>query len=228
MTPCLFNNSFEITYSPGANNQSFSSHLFYEDIIQISRCSLLKPECFITSDELLKTQNIMERLWALPDKADRPKIHMNELMCGGKDCNLVPNKDVREVIVGLSYACNMNCFHCLYEGHHFDTSLQKELYFHTLNAIKGNELNKITLTNKGEPFFYLSETMNYLRNFTKKDASCVSCITNGNCFGPSQIEELAKISDSNGFSFNISFSVDAISEKTYNLVRTGGDFNKVI
>lgn len=227
MPVCHYKNTFEITYNSSEHNLSSNSH-FYENIIQISRCPLLKPEWCVNSDEFLKVENLMEKLWTLPDTRLKELNYLNHPLCDGKDCKLGPNKDVREVIVGLSYACNLNCHHCLYEGRHFDTSLQKQIYFYTLNSIKGNKLDKITLTNKGEPFFYLSETMNYLRNFSKNDASCVSCITNGNCFGKSQIEELLKISNNNGFMFNFVFSIDAITKNVYERVRCGGDFDKVL
>lgn len=228
MATCLFNNSFEITYSYGGHDPSLTKHLYYEDVIQVSRCCLLKPEWFIPSADLKQADDVMQLLWNLPDKKNAEVVHLNHPMCAGQDCTLEPNNAVRELIVGLSYACNLNCYHCWYAGNHFDTAFQKELYFHVLNHIKGHKLDKLTLTNKGEPFFYLAETMEYLRGFSERDAACVSCITNGNCISTSQIEELATLSQDNGYSFNFTFSIDAISKAVYDRVRFGGDFDKVL
>lgn len=77
-------------------------------------------------------------------------------------CLLEPNTGIKDIIVGLSFACNLNCYNCWYTGQHFDIQNKKALYFHVLSNLKGNKLKSITLTNKGEPFFYLEETLKYL------------------------------------------------------------------
>lgn len=177
---CDFNKSFEITYSYGGHDPSLTEHAYYEDVIQISRCCILPAQWFIKSDEYLKLTDIIQYLHNIPDKKIK-SLYVNHPMCEGNDCILEPNKKIKDITVGLSYACNLNCYNCWFDGMHKDSALKKTLYFHTLNNIKNHHLNSITLTNKGEPFFYLKETLDYLRNLSINDTKCISSVTNGNC-----------------------------------------------
>lgn len=218
---------FEITYSYGGHNPSHKGHFYYEDVLQVSRCCILTPQWYINSSDIMKADNVFDYLQNLPDK-EYTQNYLNHPMCNGSKCNLSANKNVKEIIVGLSYACNLRCYHCWFAGHHTDSPFQKELYFHTLKSIKNNKLDKITLTNKGEPFFYLSETMDYLKNLSINDTKEIYSVTNGNCFDENNLNELKAISDNTGIKFSWVFSVDAISSKVYEQSRNGGNFEKVI
>lgn len=224
---CNFNKTIEITYSYGGHNSSLCKHTYYEDVIQISRCCILPAQYYIKTDEFLKIKDIIDCLYKIPDKESKP-LYKNHPMCAGNDCILEKNQNVKDVIVGLSYACNLNCFHCWFNGLHKDTSLKKRLYFHTLNNIKNHHLNSITLTNKGEPFFYLNETLEYLRSLSYIDTKNISAVTNGNCLTKKALEEIKLISDETGINFTFLFSIDAITEETYNLSRPGGNFKIVL
>lgn len=224
---CNFNKTIEITYSYGGHNPSLCKHTYYEDVIQISRCCILPAQCYIKTNDFLKKKDIIDYLYRIPDKK-RKILYKNHPMCNGNGCILEPNKNVKDIIVGLSYACNLNCFHCWFNGVHKDTSLKKNLYFHTLNNIKNHNLNSITLTNKGEPFFYLNETLEYLRTLKYTDTKNISAVTNGNCLTSKALEEIKLISNDTNINFIFLFSIDAITEKTYNLSRSGGKFKKVL
>lgn len=229
---CKYYNGFEITYSYGGHLQTYEGKLFYEDVLQVSRCCILKPQWYIPSSSLLKADDVFNYLIALPDAENiaemNPSITPEHPMCNGNKCMPSKNVDVKEVIVGLSYACNLNCFHCWYAGHHKDSSFQKELYFHTLYGLKNHELNKITLTNKGEPFFYFDETMKYLQSLSLNDTKEISAVTNGNCFDKEGLDRIKDILSNSGIKLSMVFSIDAISEPVYRLSRNGGDFEKVL
>ncbi len=224
---CAYNKMFELTYSYGGHNPSVKKQLYYEDVLQVSRCCLLSPQWYINSSDIMNTDKVFDYLCNLPDK-DYPQLSLNHPMCGGHKCQLSNNNDVKEIIVGLSYACNLRCDHGWFAGHQTDSTFQKQVYFHTLNKIKNHNLNKITLTNKGEPFFYLSETMDYLKGLSINDTKEISTITNGNCLDESILNELKDIHDHKGIDFSWVYSVDAISSKVYEQSRNGGNFEKVL
>jgi len=224
---CSFDRTFEITYSYGGHKPFLSDHEYYEDTIQISRCCILPAQWYIKSEEFLKIEDIIGYLYGIPDKKTKP-LYVNHPMCDGNNCVILHNIEVKDIIVGLSYACNLNCYHCWFEGLHRATTLKKTLYFHTLNNIKKHNLNSITLTNKGEPFFYLRETMDYLRKLSIRDTKCVSSVTNGNCLSKDSLEEIKSLREYSGINYKFLFSIDAISEETYNLSRHGGNFHKVL
>lgn len=224
---CNFNKTFELTYSYGGHDPSLSGHSYYEDVIQISRCCILPAQWFINSDEYLKLTDIIQYLYSIPD-GKVESLYVNHPMCEGNDCILEPNRDVKDIIVGLSYACNLNCYNCWFDGLHKDSALKKALYFHTLNKIKNHNLNSITLTNKGEPFFYLKETLEYLRSLSINDTKIISSVTNGNCLTKDALAEIFYLKEHTGINYKFLYSVDAITEKIYNASRPGGNFNKVL
>lgn len=224
---CNFNKTIELTYSYGGHNPSLHEHAYYEDVIQISRCCILPAQWYIKTNEYLRINNIMDYLYKLPDKNSKT-LYKNHPMCSGNACVLEPNKDIKDIIVGLSYACNLHCYHCWFDGLHKDTSLKKEVYFYTLYNIKNHNLNSITLTNKGEPFFYLDETLEYLRSLTINDTKIISTVTNGNCLTKKALDEINRIREETGINFVFLFSIDAITEATYNNSRPGGNFKKVL
>ena len=224
---CKYNKTIELTYSYGGHNGKFAGHKYFEDVIQMSRCCLLKPNWYVNSSDFIKLPDIMNYIYRLGG-IENPKEKMNHPLCEGNYCNLVPNNEIEEVIVGLSFACNLNCYNCWYRGHHYDSSFQKELYFHTLYNLKGHNLSKIVLTNKGEPFYYNEETMDYLKSLNINDVKKISSVTSGNAFKKDNFIDMSAIKRNTGIDFYFLFSVDAISEDVYRKVRFGGDFQKVL
>ena len=175
---CKYNDVIELTYKYGDIQ---GEKYYFKDIIQLSRCCLLNPEWFIPYDELIKKTDIIEYIYhLLLRNIPRESITPDHPMCNNSTCALLPNNEIKNVIVGLSYACNLRCYNCWYDGQHFDTHKQKELYFHVLYGLKGHGLNKIVLTNKGEPFIYLHETLDYIKSLSLNDTKVIEAVTNGN------------------------------------------------
>ncbi len=226
---CIYNDNVELTYSYGGHLGNKDEHIYYEDTIQISRCCLLKPEKYISFDDFMNLPDIVQYIKEIPfvDKVRTPAVPKHP-MCEENKCQLLGNEKIRTVIVGLSFACNLNCYHCWYAGRHKDTPAKKALYFHTLYGLKEHNLDTIVLTNKGEPFFYLEETIDYLKTLTIKDVHNINAVTNGNCLTIESINEMAIINKTQGIKFNFLFSIDAITEETYLKTRIGGDFSLVL
>ena len=134
--------------------------------------------------------------------------------------------DIKAVTVGISHACNLNCYHCFYTDHK-DDSFQKDLYFTILERIKGHNLDMIHMHNSGEVFFYYFKIKEYLKSLSINDTKEVNFQTNGLLLNKDRLKELKKISDDTGIQYTFSFSVDAITEETYKKVR-GGDFEKLL
>ena len=119
--------------------------------ITLSRCCLLAPFTELSLEDYYKIDDIIE--YAKNFNYEKPVFFK-----GAEDrcptCNF-PKDKISQVGVGFSYACNLKCFHCFYDGHHKDDAFLKDLYFKTLEKIKGHHLNNIQLTDVGEPFFII-------------------------------------------------------------------------
>ena len=104
----------------------------------------------------------------------------------------------------------------------------KELYFHTLERIKGHHLDVIHMQSSGEIFYYYHHLKCYLNSLTTKDTLQVNFQTNGNLLSAERLKELKEISKKTGIQYTFSFSMDAITSETYKKVRCGGDFDKLL
>jgi|GEM_PF-7113828 sulfatase maturation enzyme AslB (radical SAM superfamily) len=223
---CKYNDVVELTYKYGDIQ---GEKYYFKDIIQLSRCCLLKPEWFISSEELINMTDIVEYIYhLLLSDIPRESLAPGHPMCNMSACTLLPNNEIKTVMVGLSYACNLRCYNCWYDGQHHDSHKQKELYFHVLYGLKGHQLNKIILTNKGEPFFYLQETLEYIKSLSFNDTKVIEAVTNGNCLTKESINELKAISDEKGITYNLVFSIDAVTEEIYQKTRRGGNYSRVL
>lgn len=138
-----------------------------------------------------------------------------------------PKNEINKVTVGLSYACNLKCYHCFYEKH-IDTKELKELYFETLYKIKGHHLDIIEFTDRGEPFFYYYKIRDYLKSLSIDDTKTVKFLTNLNLLSDERIRELKTISEQTGVHYKFEASIDGITKEAYENTRIYGNFEKVI
>ena len=210
---CFMNGRLEIFYNKKYNK------------IFLSRCCYTQP--FIRLDPK-DINNIDIFLLAKDDSFS----HKRTLDSGPKcpiDQQDICNKilpDIKTVTVGISHACNLNCYHCFYSDHK-DSPDQRNLYFQLLEKIKGHNLDVIHMHNSGEVFFYYFKIKEYLKSLTINDTKEVNFQTNGLLLSKDRLKELKKISEETGIKYTFSFSVDAITEETYKKVR-GGDFEKLL
>lgn len=207
------------------NGTLYLRYNYFHNTITLARCCLLEPFIELSLDEFLKIKNIVNyaknfnytdeiKFW--PGAEDRCKT-----------CNFSKNK-IAQVSVGLSYACNLNCHHCFYEGHHKDNSQLKDLYFNTLYNIKNNNLESIQLTDVGEPFFYFYKTLDYLKSLTLNDTKNINFLTNANILNIERIKMLKDISESTGITYTFIISIDGCTKESYEKARINGSFERVI
>ena len=193
----------------------------YTNRIMLSRCCYTEPFAYLPLDEFYKVKDIIkyscvERNHKLKDSAQG--------WCAAT-CNIKP--EIKVVTVGLSRACNLHCYHCFFTQHE-DSPELKNLYFETLEKIKGHNLEIIHMQSSGEVFFYYYKIKEYLKSLTTNDTKEVNFQSNGLLLSNERLEELKQISEQTGIKYTFSYSIDAISSETYKKIRVGGDFNKLL
>ena len=138
-------------------------------------------------------------------------------------CEIFP----KMVIVNTSYVCNAKCIHCT---HNLDNSSREivgeqkyvdETVFKKLADECGPHGAMIRITGTGEPLMHrnLLELIKYA-----KDRGCkVSMITNGSQLTKKRVDFLLDIEID-----GIEISIDACSKSTYEKIRVGLDFDKLV
>ena len=144
--------NFDCLYPQGALWITYDS---FQKLIELKRCLWHKPYEKINIDDFLKIKDIIQ--YSIDHDFNNAETLLSEgekLKCHQK-CNLP--KTIKSVSVSISHACNLNCYHCYFDGQHYDTPEMKKAYFDTLYKIKGHQLDKILLTDNGEPFYYYDD-----------------------------------------------------------------------
>lgn len=193
----------------------------YSDHIMLSRCCYTYPFVSLPIDEFLKIKDIIQ--YSCEEREH--KIKEAALGWCATSCAIKPS--IKVVTVGLSRACNLRCYHCFFTKHKDHPEL-KQLYFDTLERIKGHQLDTIHMQSSGEVFFYYFKIKDYLKSLTLNDTKEVNFQSNGLLLNEDRIKELKQISDTTGIRYTFNYSFDAISKETYEKVRIGGDFNHLV
>ncbi|MFH1453381.1 MAG: radical SAM protein [Armatimonadota bacterium] len=132
------------------------------------------------------------------------------------------------VVVSTTYVCNAKCPHCPYTEQNSDLRykyrdalcISPDL-FRKIADECGKFNSFIRITGGGEPL--LHKDMVSLIEYARDKGARVWLNTNGSVFTQDVADRLLKC----GIDF-IEFSVDAADEETYNKVRPGLDFNKLV
>ena len=147
-------------------------------------------------------------------------------MCNENDCSKM-SSSIENVQVYLLKACNLNCYHC-FNNVHKDSSIRIKLNTYCLNKLRCHNLNTLRLSGSGEIFVYYDSLITYLKSLNTQDFKNIKFFTNGNLLSDEHLEELKNISIQTGVNYIFSYSVDAVTKETYEKIRIGGDFNKVL
>lgn len=191
--------------------------VFSHECISFSRCSYLSSLAQIKYDNL-KNIDILSY-----DYVDNFRKKSSELCT--VPCKNLSSK-IENVKVGISKACNYNCYHC-FNRRHVDSSKDKEIYFYILNNIKGHSLNSLILGHQGEVFLYYEEIKNYLSELSFKDFKQVIFQTNLSLLNTFRIDELKKISDKTGINYVFLPSLNGITPETHKAVTGQDDYYQV-
>jgi len=133
----------------------------------------------------------------------------------------------RMVVVNVSYVCNAKCVHCVYT---FDPSIRKvvadnvfvsEEAFKKLADECGEYGTYIRITGTGEPL--LNPNILHLIKYAKDCGCKVSMITNGSLLTQEKVDFLLKCNID-----GIEISADAVSQVTYEAIRRGLNFERLL
>lgn len=141
-------------------------------------------------------------------------------------CDFHLNKEIDTVNVSITQTCNLNCKMCGYD--HSPNKEIDELYFKILEQLKGHNLKTIQLTQEGEPFFYKSRTINYLKSLHNNDCKNVFIVSNLTLLNENDIIDLHNIIINNNIKIIMHASIDGMTESTYKKIRRNNLFDKVI
>ena len=190
-----------------------------------------KPLTILTEDDLINNRVFDKILAARSDKNNyRDDV---DFMCQQITSVSIENKfcdwfhmQLRSVEVGLQQTCNLHCKMCRYD--HAPNKKIDDLYFLVLNSLKGHNLEMISFTQEGEPFFYKSKMMDYLKSL-KYDEDCkiLHIISNLTMLNDNDIDDLIEI-QKKGFVFYFTASIDGITRTTYQNIRQNVLFDKVM
>ena len=190
--------------------------------IQMCRCCFLKPQVILSLDEYNKIDPIN-----FIESHDNSIKEFAPEWEGHCDLSCDLNSRVKTVLLGLSYACNLNCYHCFHNMHK-DLSLLKETYLNTLYKLKGHNLEEISPSTSGEEFIYYNEVRDWLKTLTPKDVKKIKHQTNLTLLNREKILELKQISDETKVNYFFMPSIDGITKETYEATRIGGKFKVVM
>ncbi|OGP71458.1 MAG: hypothetical protein A2Z73_01510 [Deltaproteobacteria bacterium RBG_13_60_28] len=131
------------------------------------------------------------------------------------------------VVVNVSYVCNARCIHCVHTIHPSSRKVVGDDFFIAEELFKkladecGVHQTLIRITGTGEPL--LHPQILELVKYAKQQGCRVSMITNGSLLTPEKADFLLDCNID-----GIEFSIDAMSKQTYEKVRRGLKFAKLI
>lgn len=144
-----------------------------------------------------------------------------EQNCNGTTCCYFATEKLENISVA-HISCNLNCAMCKDEKYFSKEEIEK--YYQILESIKGNNLEYIMLTNRGEPFLYKKRCLKFLESLTEKDCKIVQMITNATLLNRSDIDRLAALN----VRPLVMVSCDGITYDTYKSIRRNNFFDTVI
>ena len=79
--------------------------------VSLKRCCHLSPFKTMSFDEFSKIDDVVE--YATNFNYESPETYRRQMtMDRCKVCSFPPDK-IKQVVVSISHACNLNCYHCL-------------------------------------------------------------------------------------------------------------------
>lgn len=214
---------FNCLYPQGALWITYDS---FNNEIELKRCLWHKPYEKISIENYLKIDDIIQ--YSIDHEYNEGDCTISEgekIKCHQK---CVLPKSIKNVSVSISHACNLNCYHCYFDGNHYDTPEMKKAYFDTLYKIKGHQLDKILLTDNGEPFIYYDEILEYIQSLSQNDTKCIEITTNLTLLNKEKIVKLYKAITMANIDYRFIVSLDGITKETFEAARIGANWEQVI
>jgi len=173
---------------------------------------------------LFKKQNPEE---LLANELGKPYIDYRKKWFDANNFELRTNYPIH-LDIETNYSCNLKCIMCPYGDTDFQhpqykgKSLQKEIIKDVINEGVKNGLKSIRFSGLNEPLLYkeLPEIITYAK---QKGVLDIFLTSNGMLFDKDTSLKLIE----SGLT-HLMISIDAFTQKTYSLIRIGGNFDKVI
>jgi len=130
------------------------------------------------------------------------------------------------IMLDITNQCNSACIHCPHSGAFKNNArpvyLDIETYKRVIDECKGKAINFVRITADGEPLLH-PKLLNMIDYAVKEEVGPVGLTTNGSLLS----QENAKSLSESGL-FMVDISLDAIKKETYNKIRRGLSFQKVM
>lgn len=190
--------------------------------ILLGKCCLCENVLKVSKETLLESENIIKAINKLMRFKKTINFDtINKTACNGKTECIFEDFNLDTIKINV-FGCNLKCKMCLTQKASSEENLS--LYFKLLEKVKGNKLKELILNSFGEPFLKKEETFNYLKSLTKDDFEQVLIITNGTLINEEDIKFLSNLK----IKISVIVSNDAITKETYDKIRIGGNFDKVV
>ncbi|MCF0126127.1 MAG: radical SAM protein [Clostridia bacterium] len=190
--------------------------------IAVSGCCVLPASCVLNIDifnklnlkELSNMRNV-NRLNSLN--------RLKSINCE-KPCVF---EDVEDITINALLFCNINCYNCV------ATTKTHKPNLHILSIILNKTLEfkglkTIILDGSGEIFTVFNYLIKYLKKLNKEITNSIMFITNATLLSKEKLDILKDISNSTGVEYKFNVSIDGITKETYESIRIGANFEKVI
>lgn len=191
--------------------------------INIFRC------CYLHAFKSISFEDVknVDYLKIFEESKNEPIIIGESVLDRCSNC-MLNNELLSKVSISITKACNLNCHNCFFTEHKDDLRM-KESYFTLLEKTKGLRLNLLKFTDTGEPFFYFKETTAFLASLSsEKDTKSILFITNNTLLSKDRIKLLKSISNITGIQYEFHISFDGTSKESFETVRKGGSFEKIV
>lgn len=128
------------------------------------------------------------------------------------------NKKILKIENSISSVCNLRCVMC--NTPHDYCEKEVWLYKEVTKKLKNYQLDNYTFTCSGEPFLYKDVIYDFLDNNNTKR---IGILTNASLINE---DDFIKLSKYDNLEFIV--SIDSHIKETYEKIRVGSDFNKVV
>ena len=170
---------------------------------------------------------IINRTYAYCDVSSCPYLKENMKKDGKRNNDLKPLETPQKVYISIDRSCNLHCKSC--RKNKFDAkgirALQvNSLYRRLINSKWVLKSKRMIVAGQGEVFYSkVYQKLIFDENVVKNRES-IEILSNGTLATKQKMDKLCEAYSD----IKMSITVDAATEKTYNKIRLGGNFNNII